>query len=309
MVAMPSVEIAPAVRVRVPAKVNLYLGVGALHADGFHDLVTVFQAVDLTDNVTARPAKGLRVRMSGEGAADLPTGQENIAWRAATRLAEHAGVAPEVALEITKSIPVAGGMAGGSADAAATLLACATLWRTQSSKSELLELAALLGSDVAFPLLGGTALGTGHGEVLTPVLATGEFHWVLALAAFGISAGAAYRELDRLRARGGAPPLAEGPEALLDALRAGDPERVGAALTNDLQPAVLALAPALRRTLAAGQDLGAIAGVVCGSGPTCAFLCADARAANRLAASLAAEDVCRTTRVATGPVPGARVVL
>ena len=306
---MPSVESEPAVRVRVPAKVNLHLSVGSLRSDGFHDLVTVFQAVDLADEVTARTAEGLSVRMTGEGAAKLPSGPDNIAWRAASRLAAYAELPPDVRLEITKTIPVAGGMAGGSADAAGTLLACATLWHTRSSKAELLDLAALLGSDVAFPLLGGTALGTGRGEVLTPVLTTGEFHWVLALAAFGISAGDAYRELDRQRATGGAPEPAGNPDVLLDALRAGDAQRVGAALANDLQPAALALAPALRRTLAAGLDLGAIAGIVCGSGPTCAFLCADARAANRLAASLAAEDVCRTTRVATGPVPGARVVV
>jgi len=268
----------------------------------------VFQAVDLADEVTARPALGLAVRMSGEGAADLPCGPQNIAWRAASRLAEHAQVPPDVLLEITKAIPVAGGMAGGSADAAATLLACATLWRTGSSRADLLGLAARLGSDVAFPLLGGTALGTGRGEVLAPALTTGQFHWVLALAAFGISAADAYRELDRQRAAGDAPRPVGGPEVLLDALRAGDPQRVGAALTNDLQPAALVLAPSLRRTLAAGAELGAIAGIVCGSGPTCAFLCSDAHAATRLAAALAADGVCRTTRVASGPVPGARVV-
>ena len=293
---------------RVPAKVNLHLGVGKLRDDGFHELVTVFQAVDLADEVTARPALGLAVRMSGEGAADLPCGPQNIAWRAASRLAEHAQVPPDVLLEITKAIPVAGGMAGGSADAAATLLACATLWRTGSSRADLLGLAARLGSDVAFPLLGGTTLGTGRGEVLAPALTTGQFHWVLALAAFGISAADAYRELDRQRAAGDAPHPAGGPEVLLDALRAGDPQRVGAALTNDLQPAALVLAPSLRRTLAAGAELGAIAGIVCGSGPTCAFLCSDAHAATRLAAALAADGVCRTTRVASGPVPGARVV-
>jgi len=294
--------------VRVPAKVNLHLSVGKLRDDGFHELVTVFQAVDLADEVTARPALGLAVRMSGEGAADLPCGPQNIAWRAASRLAEHAQVPPDVLLEITKAIPVAGGMAGGSADAAATLLACATLWRTGSSRADLLGLAARLGSDVAFPLLGGTALGTGRGEVLAPALTTGQFHWVLALAAFGISAADAYRELDRQRAAGDAPRPVGGPEVLLDALRAGDPQRVGAALTNDLQPAALVLAPSLRRTLAAGAELGAIAGIVCGSGPTCAFLCSDAHAATRLAAALAADGVCRTTRVASGPVPGARVV-
>jgi 4-diphosphocytidyl-2-C-methyl-D-erythritol kinase len=306
---VPIVDSESAVRVRVPAKINLHLGVGPLRPDGFHELVTVFQAVDLVDEVTARDALGLAVRMTGEGSAELPSGPQNIAWRAASWLAERAQVPPDVLLEITKAIPVAGGMAGGSADAAGTLLACATLWRTGSSKAELLELAALLGSDVAFPLVGGTALGTGRGEVLVPALTTGQFHWVLALASFGISAADAYRELDRLRATDTAPRPAARPEALLDALRAGDPHRLGAALANDLQPAVLSLAPSLRRTLTAGDELGAIAGIVSGSGPTCAFLCADANAATRLAAALAADGVCRTTRVASGPVAGARVVL
>jgi 4-diphosphocytidyl-2-C-methyl-D-erythritol kinase len=305
---VPPVDSALAVKVRVPAKVNLHLGVGPLRPDGFHELVTVFQAVDLVDEVTARDALGLAVRMSGEGSAELPCGPENIAWRAASRLAEHAQVPPDVRLEIVKAIPVAGGMAGGSADAAATLLACATLWRTGSSRTELLELAARLGSDVAFPLLGGTALATGRGEVLAPALTTGQFHWVFALASFGISAAAAYAELDRQRAVGDAPAPIGPPDALLDALRSGDAHALGAALGNDLEPAVLTLAPSLRRTLAAGAELGALAGLVSGSGPTCAFLCADADAATRLAAALAADGVCRTTRVATGPVPGARVV-
>jgi 4-diphosphocytidyl-2-C-methyl-D-erythritol kinase len=306
---MPAAEPPRAVRVRVPAKINLHLGVGSLRPDGFHELVTVFQAVDLADEVVATEALGLEVRMTGPGTDTLPTGPENIAWRAASLLADHAQVAPHARLEITKSIPVAGGMAGGSADAAATLLACATLWQTGTSKPELLDLAAELGSDVAFPLTGGTALGTGRGEVLTPVLTTGVFYWVLALASFGISAGDAYRELDRLRAAASAPEPAGPADALLDALRAGDPHRLGAALGSDLQAAALVLAPSLRRTLTAGRELGAIAGLVSGSGPTCAFLCADAASATQLAAALAGEGVCRTTRVATGPAPGARVVL
>jgi 4-diphosphocytidyl-2-C-methyl-D-erythritol kinase len=305
---MSSAESTRTVRVRVPAKINLHLRVGPLRPDGFHELVTVFQAVDLVDEVSAAEALGLEVRMTGLGSNELPAGPDNIAWRAASLLAEHTQVAPHALLEITKAIPIAGGMAGGSADAAATLLACAGLWQTGTSKAELLGLAAQLGSDVAFPLTGGTALGTGRGEMLTPALTTGSFHWVLALASFGISAGDAYRELDRLRATNTAPEPAGPPDALLDALRAGDPHRVGAALTNDLQCAVLSLAPALRRTLTVGTELGAIAGIVSGSGPTCAFLCADADAANRLAAALAGEGVCRTTRVATGPAPGARVV-
>lgn len=301
----PSVH---AVRVRVPAKINLHLGVGGLRPDGYHELVTVFHAVDLVDEITARPSGGLVVRASGPGAEKLPDGKDNLAWRAAAELATHAGVAPHAELHIAKSIPISGGMAGGSADAAGALLACATLWQTGSSKSDLVQLAAGLGSDVPFALSGGTALGTGRGEFLTPVLSTGQFSWVLAIASFGLSTPEVYRELDRQREAGTAPEPIGAPDALLDALRAGDPQRVGAQLANDLQPAALALAPALRRTLDTGRELGALAGIVSGSGPTCAFLCADFDAATRLAARLSAEDVCRTTRVATGPVPGARVV-
>lgn len=306
---MPVAENTRAVRVRVPAKINLHLGVGPLRPDGFHELVTVFQAVDLADEVTASEGLGLEIHLSGTGADSVPTGPDNIAWRAASLLAERAQVPPDVRLEIVKAIPVAGGMAGGSADAAATLLACATLWQTGTSRPELAALAAELGSDVAFPLAGGTALATGRGEVLTPVLSTGQFHWVLAVAAFGISAADAYRELDRLRDAGAAPEPVGSPDAVLDALRAGDPRRLAAALGNDLQAAALRLRPSLRRTLTAGCDLGALAGIVSGSGPTCAFLCSGADSAARLAAALAGEGVCRTTRVTTGPVPGARVVL
>ncbi len=296
-----------AVRVRVPAKVNLHLGVGPARRDGYHDLVTVFQAVDLYDEIAAAPADGLQVAVRGEGAGSLPTGAENLAWQAASLLAEQVGVHPGVKLEISKSIPVAAGMAGGSADAAGALVACAELWHTGTPRDELLILAARLGSDVSFPVVGGTALATGRGEVLAPVLTTGEFHWVFAVQDFGISAADAYRELDRLRATS-RPRQAGSPDAVLDALRAGDTERLAATLANDLQAAALSLAPQLRRTLAAGAELGALAGIVSGSGPTCAFLVADRDAATRLAAALAGEGVCRTTRAASGPVPGARVV-
>jgi 4-diphosphocytidyl-2-C-methyl-D-erythritol kinase len=294
------------IRVRVPAKINLYLGVGPVRPDGYHELVTVFQAVDLYDEIVVSPADGLQITIRGEGADELPTGSENIAWRAACLLADTAQLSPHALIEITKSIPVGGGMAGGSADAAAVLVGCAALWHTGTSRVALERLAGELGSDVAFTLVGGTALGTGRGEILTPVLATGAFHWVLALADFGISTAAAYREYDALA--GAAPSAPEVPAGMFDALRAGDPHHLGATLANDLQTAALRLAPTLRRTLAAGAELGAIAGIVSGSGPTCAFLCADAASATALAAALAGEGVCRTTRVAVGPVAGARTM-
>src|ERR687893_918229 len=233
-------------------------------------------------------------------------------------LAEHAGRRPAVRVALRKSIPVAGGMAGGSADAAGTLVALAGLWRLDISRDELAGLAAGLGSDVPFALHGGTALGTGRGESLVPVLTRHTFHWVVALDHGGLSTSDVYRELDRLRAQGSPPQGSslQGPplqrlrdvEPLLEALASGNPRQLALLLGNDLQAASVSLRPALRRTLRAGVDAGALAGMVSGSGPTCAFLCVDADAAVRVAAELAGAGVCRTVRVASGPVPGARVV-
>jgi 4-diphosphocytidyl-2-C-methyl-D-erythritol kinase len=295
------------VTVRVPAKLNLHLSVGQTRPDGFHELVTVFHAVSLYDEVTATPARDLSVGISGEGADELSTARDNLVWRAAVLLAERAGVQPAVRLDLVKGIPVAGGLAGGSADAAATLVACDALWGTGLERAELVELAADLGSDVAFSLTGGTALGTGRGERLTPVLAAGRWHWVLAVAGEGLATPDVYGELDRLRATVELP-AAGAPDRLINALRAHDPAALGALLANDLQAPALALRPDLRRTLRVGMDLGALGAVVSGSGPTCAFLSRSREAAVRLAAALAGAGVCRTVRVAYGPVPGARVV-
>ncbi len=301
-------DISRAVRARVPAKINLHLAVGPLRADGYHDVTTVLHAVSLHDEVTVRPARALRVTVEGEGAAEVPTDSTNLAWRAAELLADTSGVDSAVHIELRRAIPVAGGMAGGSADGAATLLACAALWGLDTTKPELAALAAHLGSDVAFPLTGGTALGTGRGEQLTPVLTTGEFHWVLALAPFGISTGAAYAELDRLRAAGDAPDPIGPPDEQLDALRSGDPARLAPTLRNDLQAAALSLQPSLADVLAAGVAGGALAGIVSGSGPTCAFLCPDGAVARAVVESLAATS-CRATVTVTGPVHGARIAL
>ncbi len=288
----------------VPSKVNLHLSVGDLRPDGFHELVTVFHALDMCDQVVARASTSLSLGIEGEGEDVLPTDAGNLAHRAAELLAEAAGVRPDVRLELNKFIPVAGGLAGGSADAAATLVACAELWGVSA---DLPRLAAELGSDVAFSLLGGTALGTGRGELLTPVATTGTYAWALALADFGISTRDAYRELDRQRATGEAPEPAGPPDALLAALATGTPADVAAHLVNDLEPAALALAPSLRDTLDAGLAAGALGGIVSGSGPTCAFLCPDADTADGLTRSLLDAGVCRDARVSDGPAPGARV--
>lgn len=301
------VEVPEPVTVRVPAKVNLHLAVGDRRDDGYHELVTVFHAVSLFDEVTATPARDLSVSVHGEGAGALPTGAPNLAWQAAALLARRTGVDPTVHLDLVKGIPVAGGLAGGSADAAATLVACDALWGTAMSRDELLGMAAELGSDVAFALTGGTALGTGRGERLTPVLASGRWHWVLAVSDGGLSTPAVYDELDRLRDSRELP-RAGSADALIEALRIHDPSRLADLLDNDLQAAALTLRPELRHTLRAGLELGATGGLVSGSGPTCAFLTGSHEQAVRLAAALAGAGVARTVRVAYGPVPGARVV-
>ena len=295
------------VTVRVPGKVNLYLGVGDRRADGYHELATVFHAVSLSDDVTLRTADVISLKVIGEGAEEIPVDDRNLAWRAAELMAEHVGRAPDVEIVIDKSIPAAGGMAGGSADAAAVLVGMNELWELGVPRRDLHTLAAELGSDVPFALHGGTALGTGRGEELTTVLARATFHWVLAFGAAGLSTPAVYAEIDRLRDNGNPPRLSD-PEALLAALSSGDPHALAPLLGNDLQPAALSLMPGLRRTLRAGVEAGALAGIVSGSGPTCAFLCASAEAAIDVGSELAGAGVCRTVRVARGPVHGARVL-
>ena len=297
------------VTVRVPAKVNLQLSVGPVRADGYHELATVFQAVSLFDEVVARTSAhaGITLSISGEGADVLPVDEGNLAYRAAQLLADHVGHEPDVDLHIHKQIPIAGGMAGGSADAAATLLACDALWRQGTPRDELMALAAELGSDVPFALHGGTAIGTGRGENLTSVLSRGEFHWVFALADGGLSTPAVYGECDRLRGTRAVPePYVS--DMLMQAVRAGDPVLLGKALHNDLQAAALSLRPALRLVLEVGEDFGALGALVSGSGPTCAFVARDEEHSLDLAVALTASGVCRTVKRASGPVAGAKIV-
>lgn len=293
------------VRVRVPAKINLYLAVGNRRPDGFHELVTVFHAVDLTDELIISPAARHSVRTPG--VAGAPTGAKNLAGAAARLLATHSGAGGPVTIEIQKRIPMAGGMAGGSADAAGALVGCAALWGLDLGRSELVELAARLGSDVPFAVTGGTAVGTGRGERLSPVLSRTPLHWVLGLGSVGLSTPAVYAELARLRAAG-APPRVGPLQHMLTALASGDPAAVADALANDLQAAAVSLQPALRRTLRAGSNAGALGGIVSGSGPTVAFLCANADAATEVAAELAGSGTCQAVKVASGPAPGAKVV-
>jgi 4-diphosphocytidyl-2-C-methyl-D-erythritol kinase len=314
-----------AVTVKVPAKVNLQLAVGPVRADGFHGVVTVYQAISLFDEVTVRPAaQRTRILVSGEDAASVPTGPTNLASKAVTALARATGQRDRggagVQIEIRKRIPMAAGLAGGSADAAATLVACNELWRTGLSQAELGAIGAKLGSDVPFALVGGTAVGRGRGEQLTAALVAGTYHWALAFAAGGLSTPEVYAACDRLRAGGGTgaggaragtaagvpPPELSGP--LMTALRSADPAEVGRHLMNDLQAAAISLRPDLRRVLSDGREFGALGAMVSGSGPTCMFLAADAARAREIAVSLTGAGSCRAAAVASGPVPGAAVV-
>ncbi|MFE1950205.1 4-(cytidine 5'-diphospho)-2-C-methyl-D-erythritol kinase [Streptomyces sp. NPDC059524] len=294
------------VTVRVPAKVNVQLAVGPARPDGFHDLANVFLAVGLYDEVTVTEADAFSLTCTGPGSDQVPLDRTNLAARAALALAERHGLGdPKVRIHIAKDIPVAGGMAGGSADAAGALVACDALWGTNASRAELLDICAELGSDVPFSLVGGAALGTGRGERLEPLDVGGEFWWVFAVADGGLSTPAVYREFDRLSPDAPAPVASP---ALLDALRTGDVAALAASVTNDLQPAALSLFPSLKSTLDAGRGAGALAALVSGSGPTTAFLAADEAAARAVASALVASGTCRAARVACSPAQGAVLI-
>ena len=297
------------VRVRAPGKVNLALRVGPRRPDGYHPLSTVFQAVSVYEEVVAVPHDDFVLTASGPQSAAVPTDETNLALQAARLLAAHVGCAQGVHLHLAKAVPVAGGMAGGSADAAAALLACDALWGTALGRDELTALAARLGADVPFMLTGHTAVGAGRGDLLTPAMSRGEVHWAFAVRDEGLSTGRVYAELDRLR-EGTRPAMPSGAAdvTLMQALRAGDPAALGAALHNDLQAAALELAPDLAEPLAVAHAAGALGAVVSGSGPTVAALARSRQHAQVIAAAFTAEGVADRVLTAVGPVPGARVV-
>ncbi|UWF76950.1 MULTISPECIES: 4-(cytidine 5'-diphospho)-2-C-methyl-D-erythritol kinase [Microbacterium] len=300
-----------AVHVRAPGKINVYLGVGARHDDGYHALATVFQAVSLYEDVYAHPAADFSVTVHGAEPGSVPTDDRNLALRAAKLLAQTAGVTDGVALELRKGVPVAGGMGGGSADAAAALVACDALWGTELGSARLHELASRLGADVPFALHGGTAVGTGRGDRLTPALAHGRFDWVLVTSPQGLSTPVVYGRLDRMREERGAladdPPLSlDVPVGVLQALRSGDPQELAPVMMNDLEPAAVAERPELDLLLTDGVRAGALTGIVSGSGPTVAFLCAGPEAARVVQEELVAMG--REALHVHGPVHGATIM-
>ena len=298
------------ITVRVPAKVNLQLSVGPREANGYHNLVSVFQAVSLFDDVTvtkSHEGSGVTISVTGEQTHGVPEDGSNLAVKAALLIAEKFDFDADVHIEVKKAIPVAGGMAGGSADAAATLVAMDALYKLDATREELLDLGSQLGSDVPFMIVGGTAVGTGRGDQLTAALSRGTYHWVFALSSVGLSTPAVYGECDRMRAelQVAAPKVSD---VLMQALLSGDPAQVGAALSNDLQNPACSLRPALSLVLEVGRDYGALGAIVSGSGPTVAFLVADEEAGLDLAVALTASGVVGSVARATGPVHGARVI-
>lgn len=293
--------------VRVPGKINLQLSVGPLQKDGYHELATVFQSVSLFDELTLTPIDSGLITIDCGGKAGVPEGKENLAYRAAELMIDRFDIESGVAIKIKKEIPIAGGMAGGSANAGAAIVGIDSLFSLGLSRNEMEKLGAELGADVPFTISGGTAIGTGRGDRITPVLSRGTYYWVLALSTSGLSTPAVYSECDRLREGMdiAAPHVSD---ELLQSLTHGDAKSLGKKLVNDLQPAACSLKPALRLILDVGIDYGALGGIVSGSGPTVAFLAENEEHALDLVVALTSSGVVGNVVRAQGPVPGARIV-
>lgn len=294
---------------RVPGKINLQLSVGPLQRDGYHPVATVFQAVSIFDDIKVAIAQkpGIKISSSGKANDHLPLDKTNLAYKAAELMAKKFEINEGLEITLAKEIPIAGGMAGGSADAGATIVAIDSLFGLGLKRNEMERIGAELGADIPFTISGGTAIGTGRGDQITPVLSRGSYNWVLALSSSGLSTPAVYNECDRLReGLEVAPPHIS--DALLHALSAGDAVALGKALSNDLQPAACSLKPALRLILDVGLDYGALGGLVSGSGPTVAFLAENEDHALDLVVALTSSGVVGNVVRASGPVPGARII-
>ena len=295
---------------RVPAKVNLQLSVGPLGSDGFHEVTTVFQAISLFDDVTVATAPdgdGIKINISGQTSSGVPADSSNLAVKAAELMIKNYDLPTDLIIKLKKEIPVAGGMAGGSADAAGVIVGLDSLFELGLSRDEMEVVGSKIGSDVPFSICGGVAIGTGRGDQITPALAKGNYNWVLALSGQGLSTPSVYQECDRLR-EGLSISSPAVSEQLMQALRAGDAKALGKALTNELQPAACSLRPALRLVLDVGVDYGALGGIVSGSGPTVAFLVSDDDHAMDLTVALSASGVVSSVVRATGPAHGARII-
>ena len=298
------------VTARVPAKVNLQLSVGPLGADGFHEVTTVFQAISLFDDVTVATAptgEGIKISITGQTSGGVPADNSNLAVKAAQLMIKNYNLPEDLVIKLKKEIPVAGGMAGGSADAAGVIVGLDSLFELGLSRDVMESVGSKIGSDVPFSICGGVAIGTGRGDQITPALAKGSYNWVLALSGQGLATPSVYQECDRLReGLSIAPPVVS--EPLMQALRAGDAKALGKALSNELQPAACSLRPALRLVLDVGIDYGALGGIVSGSGPTVAFLVSDDEHAMDLTVALSSSGVVSSVVRASGPTNGARII-
>ena len=298
------------VTARVPAKVNLQLSVGPLGSDGFHEVTTVFQAISLFDDVTVATAdkgEGIKISITGQTSGGVPADNSNLAVKAAQLMIKNYDLPQDLVIKLKKEIPVAGGMAGGSADAAGVIVGLDSLFELGLSRDVMESVGSKIGSDVPFSICGGVAIGTGRGDQITPALAKGSYNWVLALPGQGLATPSVYQECDRLReGLSIAAPVVS--EPLMQALRAGDAKALGKALTNELQPAACSLRPALRLVLDVGVDYGALGGIVSGSGPTVAFLVSDDDHAMDLTVALSSSGVVSSVVRASGPTNGARII-
>jgi 4-diphosphocytidyl-2-C-methyl-D-erythritol kinase len=315
------------IAVRVPAKINLFLAVRGTRPDGYHEVTTILQTVSLHDRIDARlvgdqaacqhptARRRMRLAFTHDTGDDLPDDATNLVVRAALTLAGEAGVnlrlneraelletgEPTTHLHLDKAIPLAAGMAGGSADAAGTLVALDRLWGCELDRTDLQRVASELGADVPFCLVGGRALATGTGTATARVLSPGSYDWVLVAPDGGLAAGDVYRVWDEVAA-----PSEAGPDAVLEALRTNDPVALGAALHNDLEAAVLHLRPDLRQIRDALLGDGALGAIVSGSGPVVVGLAHDPVTAAELAGSVARRGL--RTMVVRGPAGGPEFV-
>lgn len=285
----------PIVVASSPGKVNVYFAVGAFLKDGFHDVASCYQALSLRERVLVELTGSFSIDFAGPFEAEsqllVPRGSTNLVYQAGEQLKALGSSlgSDKVSFLIHKSVPIAGGMAGGSADAAAALVALNSLFGS-GLEDQLPEAAANLGSDVPFSLMGGTAIGVGRGEVLTKVQDGPALHWVMTPNPAGLSTPQVYRQLDVMRVNQGidvssleAPQV---PEELLEALASGDVVEVAKLMHNDLEIAAVAMLPELADTLEAGRKAGSLRSMVSGSGPTIAHLAKNAIHAEQIATRL-----------------------
>lgn len=298
-------------------KINLFFKVGPLQENGYHQVASLYQAVNLPETVIAEVAPDWEVAVTGNIDAShlkgVPTNRNNLVVKAA----KAAGAAlrfkrvPRLSFTIHKNVPVAGGMGGGSADAAAAILAAESAWGRKLSTAERFSVAAELGADVPFSMLGGSAIGVGTGHELDPIEQRSVLHWILVPNDFGLSTPAVYAELDRLRdMRGDNPkwvPEAQVNQLLVEALRQGaGAEDIAPLLHNDLQEAAVSLRPELQDILDLEERAMALRAIISGSGPTIAMLARDANDAHAIASRL--QTFGQQAIVTTSPAGGAQLV-